>query len=100
MIIVSVFCQCRSYRNDSDLSVVGSALTVHIGQSPFWESDGACGQVLWSVNREGWCLWTGQKGGIVVGVWYFTLKGIFIQENKMFHCARTESVSLDRKSVV
>ena len=39
---------------------------------------GACGQVLWSVNREGWCLWTGQKGGIVVGdCLYFTLKGIF-----------------------
>ena len=26
--------------------------------------------------------------------WYFTLKGIFIQENNLFHCARTESVSL------
>ena len=92
MIIVSVFCQCRSYRNDSDLSVVGSALTVHIGQSLFWESDGACGQVLWSVNRVGWCLWTGQKWGIVVGKG--KKKGIFIQENNLFHCARTESVSL------
>ena len=26
----------------------------------------ACGQVTLSVNRERWCLWTDQKGGIIV----------------------------------
>ena len=58
---------------------------------------GAFGQVLWSVDKEGWCLWTGQKGGIIVigdCVRFFTLQLIFIQEQNLFHCARAEPVPL------